>query len=256
MRPTFFPAALAAAVFLVPATGARADSGIGLAFGELSLGLDGAQHETSARALATGDFRISAWHGIQLDLGLSDRQGEAVGQIDAHLYMLPSEVTKYGFSLSVADVNDREATIGHVGIEGIFQLGENTFLTGQAALGYARPGSVDFIAGTVGLMQAVSDETSLFATLDLVEIDEAAMRTTAHTGRIGITWEPEGSALRVMAAVAQDALSGGVGAADDTWLELGVTWRFGAEGGARRPVAERAFRSWQPFDPLLRRGLF
>lgn len=257
MRCTPSLAALAAAAASVlPALPALAESGLGLSLAEAGLTADVASEDPSASAFVSGDFRITGAHGLQLDLGVAERDGSAIGQVTAHLYLQPSEVAKYGFVLSLADANDREATVASLGIDGLFQIGDGRFVSGQAVLGYARPGSVDFVAGTLGLIQALDDTTSLFASLDVADLDETALRTTAYAGRIGVSWEPEGRPWQVSAAVARDGLTGAFDGSDETWLEVGVTWRFGAEGGARRPVGARLFRTWQPFDPLLRRGMF
>ncbi len=251
-----YSAFLAAVVTVFPAPAARAQSSPGLVFGEVGLGADSGDQETAASGYATGVFQITGWHGLQLGLGLADRPGGMIGQIDGHVYLMPGPATKYGIVLSLADVDNREVTIGSAGIEGMWQLGPNTFVSGQAVLGYARPGNIDFIGVSLGLSQAVWDRASVFATLDVAEFDEAILRTTAYTGRAGINWQPAGTSLDLVAALAADGLTGDLSGSGDLRLELGLTWRFGTSGGARRPVAERAFRAWQPFDPLLRRGLF
>jgi hypothetical protein len=237
----------------VPA--AWAQSSLGLISAEVGLGLDGGDGEGVLAGSAAGNFRITPSHGLQLGLGLADDPEGALGQIDLNLFLHPAPSAKYGFVFSLADADGREATIAYAGVTGIFQLGSSTFVSGQAVLGYARPGSIDFIALTGGLEQALSDTTSIFATLELAEFDEASLRTTAYTGRIGVSHQPDTSPWVLTAAVAVDNLSDW-DASDETLIELGVTWRFGSTGGARRPVEERLFRSWQPFAPLLRRGEF
>lgn len=234
---------------------AWAQSSLGLSTAEIGLGSQNGDGEDSLAGSVAGNFRITPSHGLQLGLGLADDPQGVVGQIDLSLYLLPATSAKYGFVFSLADADGREATIVYAGVAGMFQLGASTFVSGQAVLGYARPGSIDFIAMTGGLEQALSEATSVFATLDLAEFDEASLRTTAYTGRIGVSFQPADSPWVLTAAVALDGLSDW-GASDETRVELGVTWRFGHTGGARRPVEERLFRSWQPFAPLLRRGEF
>lgn len=237
----------------VPA--AWGQSSLGLTNAEVGLGLDSGGSEGILAGSVAGSFQITPSHGLQLGLGLADDPRGALGQIDLNLYLLPAPSAKYGFVFSLADANGREATIAYGGVAGMFQLGSSTFISGQAVLGYARPGSIDFVALTGGLEQALSDTTSIFATLDLAEFDEVSLRTTAYTGRIGVSYQREDSPWVLTAAVAVDGLSDW-DESDETRIELGVTWRFGSTGGARRPVEERLFRSWQPFAPLLRRGEF
>lgn len=182
--------------------------------------------------------------------------GGGVGQVDGHLYLSPGDTAKYGFVLSLADADGREATIASFGVEGMFQLGTATFLSGQAILGYARPGDIDFIGLSGTITQALNDRTALFATLDVAEFDEEILRAMAWSGSVGITYQPEGSPWQFSAALGTDGLTGRDEAPAEAFVALGLTWRFGTTGGAARQVAERAFRAWQPFDPLLRRGLF
>jgi hypothetical protein len=250
-----FVAFLATLIISAPPMAARAQSSLGLNAAEFGLAYGSGESENAASGTVAGDFRITGAHGLQLGLGFADQPGGGLGQVDLHLYLLPSPLQKYGFVLSLADADGREATIGYTGVEGIFQLGASTFASGQAVLGYARPGDIDFIGFSGGLVQALSDTTAIFATLDLAEFDEESLRTTAYAGRIGVSYQPDQSQWEISAAVATDGLTE-MGASEETRLELALAWRFGATGGARRPVGERLYRPWQPFDPLLRRGLF
>ena len=249
-------AVLAATISLVPATGALAQSSLGLTFAEVGLTVDGGDQDARIGGFASGDYRITGAHGFQLDVRLTDRPGGVLGQIDGHLYLAPGDDRKYGFVLSLADMDGVETTIASAGVEAMFQLGENTFVAGRAVLGYARPGNIDFIGLSGSVTHALTDRTALFATLDVAEFDEESLRANAWAGRIGVTYQPDASPFEVTAALAVDGLSGRDSAPNEARLELGLTWRFGATGGARRSVVERAFSATQYFDPLLRRGLF
>jgi hypothetical protein len=255
-----FPNAIAAlglAIgFITSGQNVQAQSSLGLNFAEAGFGLSAGQADTSISGFALGDYRITPQHGIQVDLSIADRPGGFVGQLDGHLYLSPQPDRKYGFVLSLADADSREATMAAGGIEGMIALRGDLFLSGQALLGYARPDDVDFIAISGTLQKALNDNVSLFATLDLAEFDEEALRANAWSGRIGVTFQPDAAGFEWLAAVAGDGLTGRDSKDPEARLEIGVTWRFGAAGGARRPVSERAFRVMQPFDPLLRRGLF
>lgn len=252
--------------FLLPAFGlaaglsladpALAQSSLGLNFAEAGFGVEAGQGEAAASGVALGDYRITGQHGVQLDLGLADRPGGVLGQIDMHLYLSPRPDRKYGFVVSLADVDGREATVAAAGIEAMVEVSPATFLTGRGLIGYARPGDVDFIAVSGGLARALNDNLAVFATLDLAEFDEAHLRANAWAARIGASWQPDRSGMEWFVALAADGLTGRDEAEGEVRAELGVTWRFGAGGGAARPVAERAFRVGQPLDPLLRRGLF
>lgn len=234
----------------------HAQSSLGLNFAEAGFGVDTGQQETAVSGFVMGDYRITPQHGVQIDLSIADRPGGFVGQLDGHLYLSPQQDRKYGFVFSLADADSREATIAAGGIEGMVAIRGGLFLTARALIGYARPDDVDFIAVSGMAQKALSDNFGLFASVDLAELDEEVLRTNAWTGRIGLTFQPDASGFEWMVAVAGDGLAGRDSDAPEARLELGVAWRFGATGGARRPVSERAFRVGQPFDPLLRRGLF
>ncbi len=217
---------------------ARAQSSLGMNVAEFSLGHDNGTSDGGVSTAVAGDFRITGSHGLQLGLGFKDRPEGVLGQVDLHLFMLPRPENKYGFVLSLADVDGREATIGYAGVEGLFQLGASTFVSGQAVLGYARPGDIDFIGFSGGLVEALSDRTSIFATLDIAEFDEVKLRTTAYAGRLGVSYQPDHSPWEITLALATDGLTG-MAAADDTRLELALTWRFGAADG-RAATGRRA----------------
>lgn len=246
--------ALALAVLLLPAAAPASDSGIGLAFAEI--GVAAAAGDYRAEGRLTGDFRITGVHGLQLDLGLADGDSGLVGQIDAHLYMAPQDRLKYGLFLSLADVDGREATMAMAGVEGLWALAPGTVLSGRAAVGYARPQALDFIAVSARLDHALSDDLSVFLELGMAEIDEASLRAVTRQARAGIALEPVGQPFTVTLAVARDDITGRDAAPAESRAELGLTFRFGANGGARRPVRDRAFPSPQPFAPLIAAGLF
>ena len=139
---------------------------------------------------------------------------------------------KYGFVLSLADVDGREATIGYAGVEGLFQLGASTFVSGQAVLGYARPGDIDFIGLSGGLVAGAerhARRSSQRWTSPSSTRSSCARPPTpaAWASAISQRIRPGRSPL----ALATDGLTG-MAAVDDTRLELGLTWRFGAAGGA------------------------
>ncbi len=255
MPPPPVLATLVATTFLGFVPAAWAQSSLGLTSAEIGFGLDSGDDQGVLAGSVAGTFRITPSHGLQLGLALVDDPQGTLGQIDLNLYLLPAPSAKYGFVFSLADAGGREATVTYAGVAGMFQLGASNFVSGQIVLGYARPGSVDFIAVTGGLEQALSDTTSIFATLDLAEFDEVSLRTTAYSGRIGVSYQPQDSAWALTAALGVDGLSNW-DASDELRIELGMVWRFGNIGGARRPVEERLFRSWQPLAPLLRRGEF
>ena len=246
---------LSCALNVLSGVAAFADS-LGFRFADLSVQGLASDGSTTVQAHTTADFAITESHGLQLDLGAVGYGHEYLGQLDAHLYMMPTANAKYGLFASLADMDGREATIGQIGVEAMVALSDRTELHGRAGIGMAMPGNIDFIAVTIGASHAVNDRIGLFADLTIAEFDEASLRAVGTTARLGASYQPEGRPWEVTASLVRDGLTGRDEAAFETRAELGFTLHLGAGGGAKRGLATRAFSSPQPFDPLLRRGMF
>ena len=245
---------LAAAVVALSSP-ASADS-LGFRFADISLGATTNDGALTGQIHATADFAITDAHGVQLDLGAVGYSGEFLGQLDGHLYMMPTDKAKYGLYFSLADMDGREATIASVGVEGMFALSDRTELHGRAGIGMAMQGDMDFITVSLGASHAVNDQVAIFGDITVAEFDEAALRAVGTTAQIGVSYQPVGRPWEVSASLVHDGLTGRDSAAFETRAELGFTWHLGAGGGAKRSLSARAFASPQPFDPLLRRGIF
>jgi hypothetical protein len=246
---------LSCALNVLSATSGAADS-LGFRFADLSVGAVGSDASVAARAHATADFAITDSHGLQLDLSATGYGSEFLGQIDGHLYMMPTPNAKYGLFASLADMDGREATIGQIGVEAMFALSARTELHGRAGIGMANPGNIDFIAISLGASHALSDQVGLFADLTIAEFDEAALRAVGSVARFGASYQPDGRPWEVTASLVRDGLTGRDAAAFETRVVLDFTLHLGAGGGAKRGLATRGFDTPQPFDPLLRRGMF
>ena len=249
-----FRSALIASALAV-AVPAAADS-LGFRYADLTFGAAGAASGPLGQVRISTDVAITGAHGLQLDLGVIGYPGEFLGQIDAHLYMIPTNRAKYGVYFSLADVDGREATIASVGVEAMFALSANTALHGRAGTGMAMPGHLDFITASLGINHALTKQVAIFAGMTATEIDETSLRAVAITTHLGARYQPTGKAWEVSASLVHDGLTGRDAAAFETRGELNFTLHLGAEGAANRGLAMRAFTSPQPFDPLLRRGVF
>ena len=245
---------LAAAVVALSSP-ASADS-LGFRFADISLGATTNDGALTGQIHATADFAITDAHGVQLDLGAVGYRGEFLGQLDGHIYMMPTDKAKYGLYFSLADMDGREMTIASVGVEGMFALSDRTELHGRAGIGMAMQGNMDFITVSLGASHAVNDQVAIFGDITVAEFDEAALRAVGTTAQIGVSYQPVGRPWEVSASLVHDGLTGRDSAAFETRAELGFTWHLGAGGGAKRSLSARAFASPQPFDPLLRRGIF
>ncbi|NCU19960.1 hypothetical protein EOM89_04300, partial [Candidatus Falkowbacteria bacterium] len=182
--------------------------------------------------------------------------GGMLGQIDSHLYLMPGDQNKYGLFLSLADVDGREATIGMAGVEGIFAITETTRIEARGGIGYARPGSIDFIAASLGVDHDLGPRDTLFATLSVSEFDEVSLRGQGYDAEIGWRHALASHPVELTAAVGVSGMSGRDDLPSETRVSLGLTWRFGAEPGRSRTTATQAFRPVRPFDPLLLTGSF
>ena len=249
-RIQLFAAALAALT-----SPAAADS-LGFRFADISAASTTNGDAILGHARASVDFAITDQHGMQFDLGATGYKGEYLGQLDGHLYMMPTQRAKYGLFFSLADMNGREATVGMVGVEGMFAISDSTEVHGRAGIGMALPVNMDFITLSVGASHALSDQVAMFGDLSVTEFDEAALRAVGTTARLGVSYQPQGQPWEISAALSRDGLTGRDAAAFETRAEVGFTWHLGAGGGAKRGLAARSFANPQPFDPLLRRNLF
>ena len=206
------------AVFLALTTvaalsGPAAADSLGFRFADVSIGMQAGEDRPQPAARLSVDFALSDVHGLQLDLGAVGYSGEFLGQLDAHLYMMPTEAAKYGLFFSLADMDGREATIAMAGVEAMFALSPRTEVHGRAGLGMARPDDVDFITASLGGSHALSDSFAVFADLTVTEFDEAALRAVASKVQIGATYQPIGRPWEVSASLVRDGLTGQIGRA-------------------------------------------
>lgn len=247
-------ALVALATNLLPQN-APAQSSLGLNFAEAEATL---AHDSGATRLSghlMGDYRISAAHGLQFGLTGYGIANGWVGQVDAHLYLQPQADRKYGFYLTVADIDSRAATMATGGVEAMWQPGTNTTLTASAGAGLAT-GSLDFLTVSGSADHALSDRLSVFVAIGITVIDEADISATAISGTTGIRYALPTTGIELTAALAADRLAGYDSGHQESRVKIGVAWRFGAERGARRSVNSRSFETMQPLDALITRGLF
>lgn len=250
MSRAFLCAAVAAACLLALPSSAAAES---LGLNWFQAGATWSDDGQPAGRLA-GDWRIGPAHGLQLDVGLAGRDGGAVGEIAAHLYLMPQADRKYGFFATLTDIDGREATSAVMGVEAMHTPTADWMLEARAGIGKAT-GGLDFIMAEARVSRTLTDSLSITGGLMAADFDEAALRAIGWRAEIGLAWMPEALPVEISAALVQDGLHGRNAAGGESRVELGLTWRFGA-GGMRRPVAERAFSAARPLDPLIRRGLF
>ena len=145
-------------------------------------------------------------------------------------------------------------TWGCVGAEGMISLSFETTLEGQAGIGFASDGGLDYIFASAGVSHAYSPTLEIEATLDLAEFDEPSLRAISYEAGVKATYSPEGAPWGVYASLSHAGLSGRDGQNGETRLGLGLTMTFGNSGSVT--PNSRPFRSVDPVAPLLRRNLW
>jgi hypothetical protein len=234
-------------------------TGLGLRFAEAELSYSTTTATRVPSGRITGDFRISYALGVQMDVSAISYPGGWLGQIDAHLYLMPRETLKYGVFLSLADIDGREATIGSAGVEAIADLSDRLQIDAKAEIGIATHSNagtrrnMDFIAASFGTSYALNDTTTGYISASVTEFEEVYLRAVAYGLRVGLHYDIPKHPIRISAALGYDKLSGRNGGRGEALAQIGVTWRFGAGG---KSVANRSFARSKPLDQLLRRGLF
>ena len=171
----------------------------------------------------TGDFRITDAHGLLLDLSATTYPSGSLGQIDAHLYMQPSDSIKYGLFLALGDVNGREATIGSTGVEVIAALSDATLIEAKAEIGIATNHlggarrNMDFIAASLGASHAFNDTTTAYIEASATEFDESFLRAVGYGLRVGVHHDIPNQPIRISAAIGYDKMSGAMAAPVRLW---------------------------------------
>ncbi len=248
--------ALSAAVLLLAANTAHAQSSLGIQSGGLSFGTSSAD-TTETLGYGTGwvDVAITGVHGLQFGLTLEDTPGGVLGTFDGHLYMSPQGRAKYGLFVIVSDLNDAHFTLAAAGAEAIFPLGERTTADIRAGVGIAKrsaaPESLDFIFLGGGITHEIGTNLTVGLNADIAEYDEAALRAYGYTVMAEAEYRPGNGAIALTAGVGVSGLAGRDGGPSETIVKFGLSYTFGAGGGTKRP-----FRRPDPYAPLALRNSF
>ncbi len=248
-------AALAATFALTLAAPALAQSSLGFTQAEARIGAVSLDGETRATGTLAIDFAITAHHGLQFDLGLTDQETGLLGSIDGHLYMVPGPGRKYGLFGHVADLDGVDATIFALGAEAMVDLGANTRAEAKAGIGIRNPGSFDFIFAQGALEHALSDRVGIYVAGMVADYDESDFSATGYEGRIGARWYLASAPVVIDASVGRSGLWGDDSLKAETVARLSVSLTLGADRSARAPSERRLFRSVAPLAPLQLRGL-
>ncbi len=255
-RKTTAIAALLATVLVLPAERAAAQSlDIGLNFAEFVAVQHFAQGGEATTALTlTGDFRVGPGLGVQLDLGGESFRGDFIGQADLHLYIAPNETLKYGVYASLADANDRELTMGEVGVEVIAEIGGGLTLEGSAGIGMIHSlgnANIDYVTVTGGILKPLSERTSIYGQLTLAVFEESAFSANSYDLVVGVKHDIGQGRVSINAVIGVSGLEGRDSAPAETVANLGVTWRFGGLTGQDVGAEDRAFQTRRPVRAAL-----
>jgi hypothetical protein len=214
-------------------------TGMDLSFGHL-LGNAG-----GARANARLDVALTAVHGVQLDLGLSDTGDRIMGSTVAHLYMTPRAGQKYGLFVALHDQDAASFTFASLGLMGRMALSDRVTIEGHGGIGYALGGELDAIfAGAAARWQA-TDGLALTVGLDLAEFDEATLSAIGYTARLNAEFHVS-DRIELITGFETTGRTGRDARGGDPAVFLGMTMRF---GGAADPL-RRTFHSPDPLRPL------
>ena len=243
------------AIFACLAGPLAAQGSLGITGASLSVGvIEDEAGATQVEGAAVVDVAITDVHGFQGDLVFADTASGAVGALGAHLYMAPRRGQKYGLFATLGDIDGRALTYVSLGAEGMLALNSRTTLEGQAGIGAANDGNLDYIFASLALSRALSTSTVIEAALDVAEFDEMALRAVSYDTSLTARYSPEGAPWGLYAQISHGGLTGRDARAGKTRIGLGLTMTFGTSGGTSPKT--RPFRSIDPLAPLMRRGLW
>ena len=229
-----------------------AQSGLGVSRGDLRLGYDDGD---GAGGFASGrvDVAITSAHGLQGDLGLEDTASGRIGTLAGHLYLAPAPGLKYGLFGYAGDVDDRSATFGGVGAEGMLAVGPQSAVEMRAGLGLTA-GDLDFLFAGGAVYHDLTPALTLRAGGMAAHYDEAAFEATGYAFWAGVDLSRQGGPLGLFAEIGRDGLEGPDGAPWRTTVRAGLRITFGR--ATDRSPERRLFRTPDPLRPLTGRGLF
>ncbi|WP_022704488.1 hypothetical protein [Pseudorhodobacter ferrugineus] len=201
--------------------------GLNFAEGELPYGITGNTGGPIGRI--TGDSCLTDALAMQLDLSATSYAGGTLGQIDAHIYLMPRESFKYGVFVSLADVDGREATIGSAGVEVISDVSDRTQIEAKAEIGIATHRmagarrNMDFIAARFGAFHTFNDTTTAYIEASVSEFDEAFLRAVANGVRVGLHYDIPSQPIRISATIGYDKMSDRNSRKGEVVTQIGVT---------------------------------
>jgi hypothetical protein len=248
--------AVSAAVLLVAASAAHAQSSLGIHSGGVSFGVMSAD-STEELGFGSGwlDVAVTGVHGLQFGLTLEDTAAGTLGTFDAHLYMAPHNTAKYGLFVIVSDLDGANFTMAVAGAEGMFALGERTTAEIRTGVGIAKrtaaPDSLDFVFVGGGINHEINPTLNIGLTFDVAEYDEPALQAYGYTVMAEAEYRPGNGPISLTAGVGISGLEGTNGGPSETLVKLGLTYTFGAGSGTHRP-----FRRAAPYAPLALRASF
>ncbi len=251
------PSLCAVLVFCVTsvASAASAQSSLGVTGFEASAGA--IAHNDGGAAFNAGlsmELAVTEHHGLQGNLSWVETSGGAVGRVAGHFYMTPMAGQKYGVFAVVGDVNDRALTYGAAGIEGMFEVSDQTALGGYAGAGIGSHDGLDVIFAGIEATHVFSDTLRVDGGLQITEYDEMGFQAIGTETQINLRYAPSGQRVALTAGIVHDTLSGRDGAPSETRAQLSLSLSIGTINGSEPTT--RPFRTPDPILPLVRRGLY
>ena len=233
----------------------QAETSLGLSGASLSFGYtqdeDGVWQVDIAGAVM--DVAVTSVHGVQGGLRFVETQNGGIGAIDAHLYMQPDTQHKFGVFATLSDVDGRALRWGTLGVEGMLALGDNTIGEARAGIGYSDDG-LDFVFAGAGLAHALTDNVTIEGHINLTDYDEPGLHALSYEVTARASYALGGSSWSVFGEATGSGFSGPDELASETRMGLGITLDLGRAGGV--DAGSRLFETYDPVEPLIRRGLW
>lgn len=232
---------------------ATADSGLGFLGANSSIGYISLNDTSIATADGTLDYAISRYHGLQLDLGTTSFPDHWQGTLAGHLYMRPNADAKYGLFAAYTDINQEAASIGTLGIEGLWAIKDQTLLSMRAGIGLYQPDNRDFIFGDIGVKTGIGDRLALSASLSGYDLEESDLASRDLTAALGATWSFATAPVDLTLSASYSFVTDTAGNDDSFGVSALLTWRPGGNRQAIRPLYEETFAPVRPLTGLLAR---
>ncbi|MBI1418031.1 MAG: hypothetical protein GC146_12485 [Limimaricola sp.] len=239
---------LVIALFAFAAAPALAQSSLGVAGADVGLSYG----EASQSFTGSVDVALTAYHGLQLDVGYLWSANASRGTLAGHIYMTPQAGQKYGLFLSLTDLDGRADRYVLFGAEGLLDIGPRSVLGLAGGIGGSTFATYDTVYVTAELRHAFSDDTWLSSALTLAAWDEYHFHATTADLNIDLHHRLTGN-VDVFAGLSVGGLMGPDAAPTQSDVHVGLRMVLGRT--PLTPAIPQMFGHADPYAQLIDRGL-